>query len=140
MVNKVTPEKLTKYHLLPHQVFVYGSNESGINGAGAAYFAYKELNAVNGIGFGPSGQCFAIPTKDWNIMTLDLNTISFYIKRFNLYVKSHPELEFFITKIGCGLANYTPDDIAPLFKEMYSLPNVYFPQEFWDWYNKNNTK
>ena len=46
--------------------------------------------------------------------------------------KKQNELTFLVTAVGCGIAGYTPDEIAPLFKEALDLENVYLPQVFVD--------
>jgi len=97
------------------EIFVFGSNESGIHGAGAAAAALDFYGAKWGHGFGFSGQSFAIPTKDWVINSLSLSQISFYVKRFIL-VSKIIDKQFFITRIGCGLAGYKDCHIAPMFK------------------------
>jgi hypothetical protein len=129
MVKRITPEKITE--LQKSEIFVFGSNESGFHGAGAAYCAFTLFGHDYRLGFGRSGNCFAIPTKDWQIKTLPLEDIKFYINRFLDYVKFHKELIFYVTPIGCGLAGYTPEQIAPLFKDFISLKNVYLPESFW---------
>ena len=107
-------KKMKDYYM--KQVFVFGSNESGIHGAGAALYAYKKKGARYGVGFGRAGQSFAIPTKDTYIQTLDLETISMYVQGFLAYAKSQYNTPFKITRIGCGLAGYKDEEIAPLFK------------------------
>ena len=74
---KFTPDKITK--LEKDQVFVFGSNEAGIHGAGAAKLAHEKFGAVSGVGFGLQGQTYAIPTKDLEIRTLPLDNIEYYI-------------------------------------------------------------
>lgn len=101
-----TPEIIT--HLEPHQIFVFGSNEAGRHGAGAAALAHQKFGAKYGVGFGPTGRCFAIPTKDWRVKTLPLQAVAFYIARFLDYAISVPSKDFLVTKIGCGLAGYSP--------------------------------
>lgn len=129
---QVTPEEIKK--LLSHEVFVFGSNESGIHGAGAARFAVESLGAEWGIGFGHIGQTFAIPTKDWDIKTLPLPVIEFYIKRFIAYTKAKDVnwLNFYVTRIGCGLAGYKAEQIAPFFAECLDQENIYLPPDFID--------
>ena len=129
------------YHGTGEQrVFVFGSNEAGHHGAGAAQFAHQTLEFPMFKGFGYSSYAFAIPTKDWNVNILALKDISFYVQRFLDYVKSwsnsFPGRVFYVTQIGCGLAGYTPEDIAPMFKDAVELKNVYLPQSFWDVLNK----
>ena len=97
-------------------IFVFGSNEAGFHGAGAAAEAYNNWGAAMGIGEGICGQSYAIPTKDKNIKTLPISKIKEYVDRFIEYAKSHPEAYFFVTKIGCGLAGYKDGNIAPLFE------------------------
>lgn len=98
-------------------VFVFGSNEAGIHGAGAAAYAHKQEGAVWGKGVGHYGNSYAIPTKDLKIQTLGLRTINVYVMNFIEYARKHPELEFKVTQIGCGLAGLRPKDIAPMFKD-----------------------
>lgn len=115
--------------LKENQVFVFGSNEAGIHGAGAAKTALDNFGAIRGRGFGKFGQTFAIPTKDHNIQTLPLSAIKDYVDMFLGYAELHPEYEFFLTRIGCGLAGYSDNDIAPLFKNKI-LPNIIYPKEW----------
>lgn len=131
-MNRITPEELTRQDIGKNDVFVPGTNESGIHGSGAARFAWKELGIEWGVGFGPSGDCFGIPTKDWDVKTLPLNVIAVYVKRFIAFTKLHSTLRFYVTKIGCGLAGLTPAQIAPMFEDAIGLENVYLPQEFWN--------
>jgi hypothetical protein len=123
---KITPEHITQ--LKPNEIFVFGSNLAGIHGAGAAKFAHKVFGAEFNIGVGPTGRCYAIPTKDEDIWTLPLNRIQGYIVDFLEYANEHPELTFLVTPVGCGLAGWTPDDIAPFFNN--HPINVILPLEF----------
>jgi len=86
--------------------------------------------------FGIWKNMFCIPTKDWRIKKHSLNIIKFYVSRFTEYAKLKSNSIFYVTKIGCGLAGYTPEQIAPLFRECMELENVWLPQEFWDILNK----
>lgn len=113
------------------QVFVFGSNEAGIHGAGAAALAL-EYGAEWGKGSGRYGKTYAIPTKDKNIETLVLSKIRPYIADFVAYTKANPEVQFFVTRVGCGLAGYEDRQIAPLFK---GAQNCSFP-ESWEQYVK----
>lgn len=109
-IDKVCPEGA---------IFVFGSNESGYHGGGAAATAVKAYGARMHKGFGPQGNSWAIPTKDWTIDTLPLEDIRPYVQRFLAYAKSfeetYPKVRFFVTRIGCGLAGYTDADIGPMF-------------------------
>lgn len=96
-------------------IFVFGSNEAGIHGAGAAAFAYAKRGARYGFGYGHSGDSFAIPTKNEDIRTLPLDIINAYVCGFLAYATGKRKLKFMVTRIGCGLAGYTDADIAPMF-------------------------
>ena len=127
---KVTPEKIEELH--HGEIFVFGSNEAGRHGAGAALHAYNVFGAELGCGFGHTGRTFAIPTKDWYIETLPIDTIEFYVKRFYDYALYNPRYHFLITEIGCGLAGFKPEQIAPLFRHFRHMKNVSLPQRFID--------
>lgn len=96
-------------------IFVFGSNEAGIHGAGAAAFAYAKRGARYGFGYGHSGDSFAIPTKNEDIRTLPLDIINAYVCGFLAYATGKRKLKFMVTRIGCGLAGYTDAEIAPMF-------------------------
>jgi hypothetical protein len=127
---RITPENLNRKLLPANGIFVFGSNELGHHGSGAAYTAREEFGAKVGLGFGFSGSSLAIPTKDWNIKTLPLDIIEQYVNRAIALIKSRPMFDFYITKIGCGLAGYTVEQIAPMFRDVMDLENVYLPSEF----------
>lgn len=114
---------MRKYHkdgTLPASldtIFVFGSNKAGIHGAGAAKVAAKLFGAKYGRGHGHYGHSYAIPTKDEDIEPLDYMVIASYVQIFVQYAKLHPEYQFFVTRVGCGLAGFKDCDIAPLFSE-----------------------
>lgn len=130
MKGRITPENITE--LKNNEIFVFGSNESGIHGAGAARLALEKFGAKMMSGFGKEGQSFAIPTKDYNIQTLSLEGIKYYVDQFIYETTLYPELTYFVTEVGCGLAGYEPKDIAPLFKDSVKYDNIHLPQRFWD--------
>lgn len=112
----------------PGEIFIFGSNLAGRHGAGAALTAKRLFQAKTGVGEGPTGQCYAIPTKDKNISTMSLSRINAAVLRFLEYAKLHPELTFYVTEIGCGLAGLTPKDIGPMFAG--ASANVILPEKF----------
>lgn len=112
------------------KIVVFGSNLAGRHGKGAALEARKKHGAIYGQGIGLQGNSYAIPTKDEHIKTLPLSTIIYYVEDFIDFAKAHPELEFQVVPIGCGLAGYKPIDIAWMFEKIPS--NVHLPQEFKD--------
>lgn len=105
-------------------IFVFGSNEGGYHGSGAAKVALKEHGAVMGVGYGPQGTSFGIPTKDKNIETLPLIRINEYVAKFMVEAYLLSQVDFQITRIGCGLAGYKDWQIAPMFR--LAPPNCYF--------------
>ena len=131
--NRVTPKYITALRL--GEIFVFGSNLSGIHGAGAALYAAK-FGARQGEGFGRVGQTFAIPTKDRHIKTMRIGDFQPFINSFIQYARLRPDLTFLVTEIGCGLAGYTPEQIAPLFKGVIELENVCLPESFWEVLNR----
>lgn len=96
-------------------VFVFGSNLAGAHGAGAALHAVKHWGAIYGEGVGHHGMSYAIPTKTQTIRTMPLTRIKPYVMDFIRYAELNPLLTFKVTQIGCGLAGYTPAQIAPMF-------------------------
>lgn len=131
MEKRITPEEIGK-DLPIDTVFVFGSNESGIHGAGAARLAFDEFGAYAGQGFGFMGQSFAIPTKSWGIGRLGLSDVEFYVSRFVTFaqLKENKDVKFLVTRIGCGLAGFTPKQIAPMFRECLDMENVWLPADF----------
>lgn len=108
------------------EVFVFGSNLAGRHGAGAAKVAVNRFGAIYGEGVGWVNQSYAIPTKDKSIQTMSLDFIRPYVTEFIEIATRNPDKEFWMTSIGCGLAGYSPKDIAPMFLS-YELENVSFP-------------
>ncbi len=109
-------------------IFVFGSNLGGIHGRGSAFAARKFHGALQGVGVGRMGSAYAIPTKDKRLRTLPLADIAEHVKVFVAYARENTDLTFNVVAIGCGLAGYTPRDIAPLFVDAPS--NVKLPPEF----------
>lgn len=95
--------------------FVFGSNLSGIHGAGAAKYAVAMYGAEHKTGEGRTGRAYALPTKDAKLVPLPLADIERRVDTFLAYTFDHPELEFFVTRVGCGLAGYDDRQIAPFF-------------------------
>ena len=114
--------------LKDNEIFVFGSNLAGIHGAGAAKVARFKFNAQLGVGEGLTGQCYAIPTKDKSIRTLPLNRIEYSVKKFLSVAESMPSKKFLVSAIGCGLAGYSPLEIAPMFTG--HSDNVILPEAF----------
>ena len=118
-----SPQKIVS--LKDGQVFVFGSNGQGHHIAGAARLAYDRFGAQWGRGEGLYGQSYAIPTMDGSV-----EKIRPFVERFISFPSNHPQLEFLVTRIGCGIAGYDDTDIAPLFRDALNLDNVLLPASF----------
>ena len=121
--REFTPERISE--LKENEIFVFGSNLAGSHGGGAAYAAYRKFGAIWGQGVGLQGQSYGIPTMHGGV-----EAIKPYVDEFIEFAKLHPELKFFVTKIGCGIAGFREKEIAPLFAGAISLKNVCLPEEF----------
>ena len=124
-LGEFTPEMIRA--LAPNEVFVFGSNLGGFHAGGAARAAHNLFGAVWGQGVGLQGQSYAIPTMQGGV-----ETIKPYVDQFIEFARSKPELYFYVTRIGCGIAGFVDEDIAPLFREALSLDNVALPKTFHD--------
>ncbi|AMW78568.1 hypothetical protein AMD27_06510 [Acinetobacter sp. TGL-Y2] len=109
-------------------VFVFGSNLAGTHAGGAAKTALLHFGAVKGAGRGWSGQSYAIPTMNEHLQQMPLSQIQHYIEDFKIYTKNHPKIKYFITSVGCGVAGYKVEEIAPMFKGISK--NVILPVSF----------
>jgi hypothetical protein len=109
-------------------IFVFGSNLAGRHGKGAALHARKMCGAVYGQGVGLQGNSYAIPTKDVRLNTLALSDVRHYVENFKSFAAANPHLTFEVTAIGCGLAGYKPEQIAPMFKD--APENCILPDAF----------
>lgn len=98
------------------EIFVFGSNLAGRHGKGAALYARENYGAIRGVAMGPMNRCYAIPTKDRKLRTLSLREIESYVNVFINWAHEHPEMEFRVTRIGCGFVGYADEQIAPMFR------------------------
>ncbi|MBO4487455.1 MAG: hypothetical protein J5729_03745 [Bacteroidaceae bacterium] len=121
--REYTPNWISE--LKPNEIFVFGSNLSGAHGGGAARLAYNRFGAIWGQGVGLQGQSYGIPTMQGGV-----ETIKPYVDEFIDFAVQHPEMKFLVTLIGCGIAGFTPEEIAPLFKEAIEIENIILPKEF----------
>ena len=104
---ETTPERIIE---LPEgSIFVFGSNESGAHGGGAARVALENFGAIWGQGEGLQGQSYGLPTME------GLDALRGAAQRFIDFAERHPELRFYLTKVGCGIAGHPEDVVAPLF-------------------------
>lgn len=122
-MERITPEWINE--LKPNEIFVFGSNLAGAHGGGAARVAMNKFAAVWGQGVGLQGQSYAIPT-----MHGGPDRIQPYVDEFIIFAEEHPDMKFLVTPIGCGIAGFTPEQIAPLFHRAINLENVWLPDSF----------
>lgn len=114
-------------------IYVFGSNDAGRHGKGAALYALHNWGAIYGLGEGLQGSSYAIPTKDFNIRTKMLAEIEKSVNTFIKFAKENPDIKFIVSEIGCGLAGYHPNKIGPLFK--LAPDNVILPEIFKEYKN-----
>lgn len=126
---KFTPEHIT--HLDQDDVFVFGSNLAGVHAGGAARYALNHFGAIMGQGVGLQGQSYAIPTMQGGV-----DTIKPYVDQFIEFARECDQNTFYVTRIGCGIAGFTDEEIAPLFEEALELYNVRLPKSFVDVLNR----
>lgn len=119
--KRTTPDYITE--LKSGEIFVFGSNLQGMHGGGAARTAYQKFGAIMGQGVGLQGQSYGIPTMQGGV-----ETIRPYVDEFIAFAKGHPELTFLVTRIGCGIAGFTDDEIAPLFTGAHGIENIVLPE------------
>lgn len=130
MSRVYTPENIT--HLDPDDIFVFGSNLDGMHMSGAARVAYEKFGAKWGQGVGLQGQSYAIPTMQGGV-----ETIKPYVDDFIKLAREWDQNTFYVTRIGCGIAGFSDEEIAPLFDEAYDLYNVRLPKSFADIIERN---
>lgn len=121
--RRVSPQWITT--LADDEVFVFGSNLEGLHGGGAALLAYERFGAIWGQGTGLQGKSYGIPTMHGGV-----DVIAPYVDDFIAFAREHRELKFLVTEIGCGIAGFTVEEMAQLFKDAIDEENIYLPQRF----------
>lgn len=124
-----TPSMITR--LNENEIFVFGSNLAGAHGGGAARIAYERFGAVWGEGVGLHGQTYAIPTMQGGV-----ETIKPYVDEFISFAREHSEYTFLVTRIGCGIAGFRDEEIAPLFAKALDVENIFLPRQFVNYLEK----
>lgn len=123
MTGRVIPPFIGS--LAENEIFVFGSNLAGQHAGGAARTAHDRFGAEWGVGVGRTGQSYAIPTMHGGV-----DAIKPYVDDFIEYAAAHPDNRFLVTRVGCGIAGFSDEEIAPLFRNALPLPNVCFPEEW----------
>jgi hypothetical protein len=99
------------------RIFVFGSNRLGIHGGGAARYAHESLGAVWGVGEGLTGRTYALPTCIRPGEPLTIEAVAIHVGKFLHHAAAHPDARFFVSAVGCGIAGFSEDEIAPLFAD-----------------------
>lgn len=121
--NQVTPKIISELSMC--EIFVFGSNLEGRHRGGAARTAYEKFVAEWGVGDGPTGKYYAIPTMHGGV-----KEIKPYVDKFLRYAQEHPMKRFLVTRVGCGIAGFKDEEISPLFLKGMRIPNIALPQEW----------
>lgn len=113
---------------MKREIFVFGSNLAGEHAGGSALEAYENHGAIWGCGIGLQGNSYAIPTKDEYLVSMSLDRIDVHVRNFLYFAFKNPDMQFNIVAIGCGLAGFKPEEIAPMFME--TTDNCVLPSLF----------
>ena len=124
-VIEFTPDYISE--LKDGEIFVFGSNIAGQHGGGAARLAYNQFGAEWGVGVGLTGQTYAIPTMHGGV-----DAIAPYVDEFIEFARQNSDMKFYVTRIGCGIAGFRDEDIAPLFRNALTVSNIVLPKSFYN--------
>lgn len=125
MRKRVSPDFITD--LRGNEIFVFGSNLDGEHRGGAAKIAHNKFGAIWGQGVGLQGSTYAIPTMHGGV-----DSIKPYVDEFIDFAIANPQLTFLVTRVGCGIAGFSDDEMAPLFSRATSVENILLPESFWE--------
>lgn len=120
---RYTPDNISS--LGEDEIFVFGSNLAGNHAGGAARVALERFGAVMGRGVGIQGRSYAIPTMQGGV-----ESIRPYVDDFFELAEEWDQNTFLVTRIGCGIAGFTDEEIAPLFDRALDMYNVILPESF----------
>lgn len=128
----VTPNYIKE--LKENEIFVFGANRQGRHGLGSALTARNKFGAIYGQSEGLQGQSYGIITKELRkeYQPVSLGEIKLGVDTFIQFAKDNKHLTFYVVELGCNLAYFTVEEIAPLFKCAMKLRNIYLPQRFLD--------
>lgn len=121
--DRSTPTRIVS--LRNNQIFVFGTDKYGSQKNGAAGLAANSFGAKVGVVNGPTGMCYALPTKGFSF-----NELAQAVVQFEKYVRNNSKYTFLITAVGCGHAGFNVKDVAPLFIGLIGLRNVMLPDAF----------
>ena len=121
--QKFTPDRIESLSF--NEIFVFGSNLEGHHNGGAAKVALNKFGAIYGQGVGLQGKCYALPTMHGGI-----DEIAPYVNDFIDFTIKHRDRYYYVTRIGCGIAGFKDEQIAPLFARALNLHHVFLPKSF----------
>ena len=121
--DRTTPKNIVS--LRNNQIFVFGTDKSGSQKNGAAGLAAKSFGAKVGVVNGPTGMCYALPTKGFSF-----DDLAHAVGQFENYVRNNTKYTFLVTAVGCGHAGFNVKDVALLFIGLIGLRNVMLPDAF----------
>lgn len=105
------------------RIFVFGSNLMGYHGGGAAAYARISCGAMNGVAQGLTGESYALPTCAAPGVPLSRDEVHSNCRNFQMFAQLHPELDFLLTAVGCGIAGLSTADVGEWFGDLPD--NVY---------------
>ena len=126
----ITPNHIKE--LKENEIFAFGSNKQARHGKGAALTARNKFGAIYGQSQGFQGQSYAIITKELRkeYQPVSLQEVKEGVDTFIQFAKDNEHLTFYVVELGCNLAYFTVEQIAPLFRPAMRLKNVYLPERF----------
>jgi hypothetical protein len=125
--------------LEPNQIFCFGSNESAIQGAGAALFAVKrgwcQSNEKMNNRLSKCGKAWGIVTVTYpgKKKSKTLDEIKSNIKKLYDFALQNPDKDFLIAYTGksnYNLNGYSNKQLAECFSANYPPSNIVFEEEF----------
>lgn len=126
-----TPENISE--LKPNEVFVFGTNQYAEHAGGAARIAAEKFGAIKGIA--PSGLCnqsYGIITTSFCEMPVTIEFVKKQVEVLYEFARLRPDLTFYVTKIGTGIAGFTISEVAKVFRDITRIKptNIILPKEF----------
>lgn len=117
------------------KIFVFGSNTRGLHYSGAALYANQAYGADMGVGEGLTGDSYALPTCSGPQTPSPRGDVRAACERFRRFAIDHPEHDFLLTAVGCGIAGF---DVVEVAEWLGVMPdNVYVQAKLVDGYVHN---
>ena len=123
-----TPNNITE--LKENEIFVFGSNKAGNHAGGAAKVAVEKFGAIIGQGEGLQGQSYAFPTLDEHMQKVTSQELVSAFENLCECATQHKDKIFYLTKVGCGIAGFSEEEIIEAINKVELPDNVIIPEEF----------